>query len=74
MAIDLTEAAKKFPTFCNTGNELKDRQEFSAFLSILGAETGFSFGFPCTTELGCPSCPKCSYNSKGNQCFENPEL
>mmetsp|Transcript_13342 Transcript_13342/g.1952 ORF Transcript_13342/g.1952 Transcript_13342/m.1952 type:complete len:95 (-) Transcript_13342:621-905(-) len=73
MAVDLTEAAKDFPAFCNTGDEKKDKYEFSAFLSIIGAETSFLSGFPCTTEIGCPDCQKCSYNSKGLECNDDPK-
>lgn len=56
MAVDLTNAAKKYPEFCNTGDEKKDKMEFAAFLSIIGAETSFSNNFPCTIENGCPNC------------------
>ena len=70
---DITNAAKKFPDFANTGNEYKDREEFAAFLTIVGAETSYSSanGFPCTKENGCPDCEACSYNSKGKQCEKN---
>ena len=55
----LSMAAKKFPAFCNTGNEDEDIKEFCAFLSITGAETSFLVsadgltGYPCTEENGC---------------------
>ena len=73
---EISEAAKSFPTFCNTGDEEKDIQEFSAFISIVGAETSFSpaNGFPCTHETGCPNCEACSYNSAGQLCDKDPKL
>ncbi|KAL4474223.1 hypothetical protein ABPG72_001762 [Tetrahymena utriculariae] len=73
---DITNAAKAFPDFCNSGNEQKDKQEFTAFLTIIGAETSFdpSNGFPCTKENGCPNCDACSYNSQGKQCSTTPNL
>lgn len=74
MEQDLTEAAKNFPTFCNTGDDKKDMEEFSAFLTIVGAETSFMNNFPCTTEVGCPNCSACSYNSEGELCHEKPNL
>ncbi|KAL4467060.1 hypothetical protein ABPG74_010657 [Tetrahymena malaccensis] len=75
-AAEITEAAKSFPEFCNSGDEEKDKQEFAAFLSIIGAETSFdsSNGFPCTKENGCPNCQACSYNSAGQLCDVDPNL
>ncbi|EAS07903.1 class I chitinase (macronuclear) [Tetrahymena thermophila SB210] len=69
----ITEAAKSFPDFCNSGDEAKDKQEFSAFLTIIGYETSFNSanGFPCTIENGCPNCDVCSYNSLGKECLED---
>lgn len=71
----MTAAAKDYPEFCNTGDEWKDQQELAAFLSIIGAETSFATnaGFPCTTEIGCPRCEVCSYNSAGKECETDPK-
>ncbi len=55
-------------------------------MSIVGAETSFSeqAGFPCTVEhyqdketleyVKCPNCDRCSYNSKGRKCWDNPKI
>jgi len=43
-AEQITEAAKTYPDFCNSGNNDIDMAEFSAFLSIVGAETSFNTG------------------------------
>ncbi|KAL4474222.1 hypothetical protein ABPG72_001761 [Tetrahymena utriculariae] len=81
---DLTNAAKAFPDFCNSGNEQKDKQEFATFLTNIGAETQFNPAnrFPCTKQDLCPrikefrclDCGACSYNSQGNQCNKYPKL
>jgi len=74
-AEELTEASKAYPEFCNTGNEDRDKAEFAAFLTIVGAETSFSTagGFPCTKENGCPNCEACSYNDEGKICLKPGE-
>ena len=61
----ISEAAELFPDFCNSGDEKKDKAEFAAFLTIVGAETSFSVmaGFPCEIENGCPNCDAVRYLS-----------
>lgn len=72
--VDITNASKNYPTFCNTGDDKLDRQEFAAFLTIIGSETEFTYGFPCTHEIGCPDCTHCSYNTKGLECLQDNNL
>ncbi|KAL4510722.1 hypothetical protein ABPG72_004876 [Tetrahymena utriculariae] len=71
---NITNASQKYSTFCNTGDDLADKQEFAAFFTIIRSETEFSYGFPCSRELRCPDCVHCSYNSKGLQCLQNQNL
>jgi hypothetical protein len=78
----ITTASLKFPTFCNTGNDVDDEREFCAFLAIIGAETSLmdtaGKGTACITETGCPCaacdsstrCP-CAYDNR-NDCSNTP--
>ncbi|KAL4488327.1 hypothetical protein ABPG72_019177 [Tetrahymena utriculariae] len=72
--VDITNASKAYPTFCNTGDDKLDKYEFAAFLTIIGSETEFTYGFPCTHEQGCPDCTHCSYNTNGLQCLTDDKL